>query len=117
MTDQETFDFVFKKIIEQGKQSMKSISLNYEICAYRGDGGAKCAAGWLIPYDKYTPDMEGNVFDERFCERYNLTFSNVELVKALQRAHDTSYGQYFLHNFKENMKQVAKNFNLEYKLS
>ncbi len=28
-------------------------------CAYRGDDGLKCAAGWLIPDSEYTPNIEG----------------------------------------------------------
>jgi hypothetical protein len=56
---QEVFDFVAKKLIEQGQ---KSASSKADGCAYRGDYGRKCAIGWLIPDSNYDPDIEGNTW-------------------------------------------------------
>lgn len=50
---QQTFDTVVAHLRRQNAQSMLG-----ESCAYRGDGGLKCAVGCLIPDDRYTTDIE-----------------------------------------------------------
>lgn len=54
MTNQELFDTVCSSLIKQGKPSVSSDGR----CLYRSPDGCKCAAGFLIPDDKYDPRME-----------------------------------------------------------
>lgn len=41
-TQQDIFNYVVAHLVEQGKPSVSDNG-----CAYRGDGGCKCAAGWV----------------------------------------------------------------------
>lgn len=60
MTKQETFDIVAKHLLAQNKKALAVFEDNInEGCAYRGADGTKCAAGCLIPDDKYDPTFEG----------------------------------------------------------
>lgn len=52
---QEHFDYVVSNLL---KQNAKSTRENGGLCAYRGEHGRKCAAGWLIPDDKYDRAMD-----------------------------------------------------------
>ena len=58
MTDQEVFDKVVTHLL-----SMKEMSAVDGSCAYRGQGGAQCAVGCLIPDEVYTRKMEGHTVD------------------------------------------------------
>ena len=65
---QETLDFVYAKLKEQG---CKSVNPATGLCAYRGKFGIKCAIGWLIPDEKYNMEMENvsaRVLVSRFPE-------------------------------------------------
>ena len=93
MTPQEIFDHVCSNLIAQGKPSVNS----KRKCMYRGDGGFKCAVGWLIPDEGYTPDLElKSVWFEQVQDALGwrdgatLIVSDVErdLVWRLQQAHD-----------------------------
>jgi hypothetical protein len=79
-TDQETFDFVVEKLMEQGFPSMKG-----GLCVYGEPGGARCAIGHLMG------DQE--------CNRQRTIYEMIQdglvsaprsllLMDALQKAHD-----------------------------
>lgn len=83
---QGVFDFVVKKLREQGRASA-----NRRRCLYRGPHGMKCAVGQMIPDDLYDPKMDD---DGDTCSglRHILPkigqMDNYELLAALQLAHD-----------------------------
>jgi hypothetical protein len=58
-TKQDVFDAVAAFLLDP---NTKRRSLFYTddtaVCAYRGKDGGKCAVGYLIPDEVYTPDME-----------------------------------------------------------
>ena len=89
MSPQEIFDTVCAHL-----RGMKGPSLDeYGNCAYRGVGGAKCAAGVLIPDDVYSPEMEGFAFSELLEIELGKTLldwfeENSYLIHMLQAAHD-----------------------------
>ncbi len=109
--NQEVFDFVVGKIREQGCKS-----IGEDFCAYRGPNGLKCAAGWLIPDEEYTPEMEewGGIAQDNVKKGYASIAKeyfaakgyDTDLVIALQRSHDNIYN--------ENSEIIAKNFGLKY---
>lgn len=86
----------------KGRSTKKRDGGGREICAYRGDGGKKCAMGIFIPDDLYNPNMDDS--KDRFGkDMYASVASTIlthypELVPhmpldshgmaALQRAHD-----------------------------
>lgn len=90
MTQQETFDIVTSKLTEQGCKSISDVGDAGEfICAYRGNRGTRCAAGWLIPNDKYTSAMEGQPAQYYIVARVITDEGhNIDLVSELQRVHD-----------------------------
>lgn len=91
---QATFDIVVLNLRRQGVPSVeKSCRGN---CAYRGEGGNKCAAGWLIPDDAYTVDMEGQLVIDttgkltKVGETLAELGHDAALACVLQEIHDAS---------------------------
>lgn len=91
MTRQETFNTVKEHLL---RQNAKSQCPNPEwregdlMCAYRGEGGRRCAAGCLIPDTLYRRGMEGKTsFTLR--KLFEELGHNVELVDRLQQCHDS----------------------------
>ena len=93
----DIIDLVETKLLEQGAKSVKGGN-DFKIinaCALRGDNGMKCAIGWLIPDDVYTPDLEvenpvlelietGN-YEKCFGEKF---YEKTEILQELQHLHD-----------------------------
>lgn len=105
---QEIFTFVAEALLEQGKPS---ISEN-DACLYRAPDGCKCAAGWLLPDEKYSADMEGKSVD---ALRYFKQFEELKLalISALQRAHDEAAIHIrFIPTLTAELDIVAARFNL-----
>ena len=89
-TMQETYDTVVEHLLKQGGPSM--LKGSNVTCAYRGDNGRKCAAGILIPDDRYHPNMENKsvkAWDVRDVIE-ELGYVNGDLLQRLQEAHDSS---------------------------
>lgn len=113
MTDLELVDFVSSKIIEQGRLARDKNGK----CRYRlHEGGKvyKCAAGHLIPDNKYIVELEGqscyglnkdssrNIVEEILVEEGY----NPYLVRKLQLLHDSAstIEQYILYMAKVKQK-------------
>ena len=60
MTRQESFNHICRNLIAATRPSVYFDNDREEtLCQYRGEAGAKCVVGWLIPDEYYTPLMEG----------------------------------------------------------
>lgn len=62
--EQKTFDHIVKKLRKQGKKSAVLAYRDggvYDRCLFRNDMGARCAIGWCIDDDHYSPDLENKV--------------------------------------------------------
>lgn len=57
-TRQETFDRVAKHLLTQNYKCEEIADDSSSACLYRDGKGGMCAAGCLIPDDKYDPKME-----------------------------------------------------------
>lgn len=79
----EVIDFVKKCLLKQNCKSEKDGQ-----CVYRGDNGAKCAAGHLIPDEDYRPSMEGKGW-RGLIESYKFPKHHRYLIQDLQSIHDT----------------------------
>jgi hypothetical protein len=110
---QEVFDFVCLKVLEQGKPSMRGTG-----CAYRGEGGLKCAVGHLIRDEDYRKEFDSgyivlslcNVFDE------GLGWTNkahLHLLRHLQMAHDDADEDNFLPSFRRTAAVIAEQHHLD----
>jgi hypothetical protein len=107
-TMQETFDTVVAHLRQQGCKAITRM----EGCFYRDELGRKCAAGCLIPDDKYTPDIE-----RRACVEGSLAGTLVRslghdliLVRRLQIVHD----DVGVEDWEAELLKVADKFNLTY---
>lgn len=57
---QALFDTVLTKLREQKVAAGTVTARGNFVCRYRGDNGAKCAVGHLIPDENYDPEFEGS---------------------------------------------------------
>lgn len=110
MTAQEVFDKVATHLLKQGVCSADDD--NDRECLYRGPNGTMCAAGALIPDDKYDPILEGfPVTDPRVWSVLGLDDCLKVLVFELQCVHDTRR-YYDKPNFVTGLRDVALTFGL-----
>ena len=86
-TAQQVFDQVVAHLRKQGERSYAPLKGNElaRRCAYRGEGGLKCAAGCFIADDEYDPEMEN--IQWRSLADGVLTPGDHRLIKV-PRAHD-----------------------------
>lgn len=134
MTPQEIFDTVARALIEQGRPSILINNSKGIDCVYRGLDGLKCAAGHLMPNRAYRKGMENTSVDDIafFEKRFGVDTEEMNLLKALQNAHDLinfsnnltfdemnireTYLQdpvLWMREWKQEMHKVAKKFNLD----
>lgn len=103
-TSQEVFDIVYKHLLTQNEQARR-ITCRYKI--EDDDKVLKCAAGCLIPDEKYSSEMEGKMWNELVS--LNLVPSNhFPLIQRLQVIHDT----YPVDQWEKELKVVAADFGL-----
>lgn len=122
MTLQEIFDKSCGGIIAQGGPAIQD-----NRCCYRTVTGRKCAAGQLIPDDKYSSAMEGKLVNyDAVSDACGITAENQVLINCLQKAHDSSAfdgegvvergyvrdDSEFLRIFKAKALKIAENFKL-----
>lgn len=123
---QEVYDFVYKKIIEQGKASIADDNM----CSYRSENGCMCAAGHLITnedmfiateYDSNINTMGIRSLSIAIGIDPNDHDNEIDFIRSLQDAHDEAAyylgnrvnDETFLHNYKVNMNLVAKCYSLK----
>ena len=122
LTDQEIFDKVLVHLREQGKRA----TLEKAGCAYRGDKGAMCAIGCLIPDHLYDPRIENRTIDSINIESGLDVFHDILfraglhgdakrylLLSHLQHAHDFALG-HSLDVWELEMQRIADQYSLTY---
>lgn len=105
---QEIFDQVSQHLLKQNAQSIKTYDSGYNMCAYRGNDGTKCAAGVLISDTEYTENMDGNTWIE-LVEKGIVPRENVYLIRCLQTLHDLEQPSLW----KEGLEDIAEQHNLK----
>lgn len=128
-TRQETFDIAVTGVLGQGGQSIHEEGH----CVYRNEKGRKCAAGHLIPDDRYDESLEYASVCEIAIDRCSETgiFSytvgrltrvgdiirdeghDLDLVCYLQSAHDNLVQRASIDALKINFLEVAADFDLD----
>jgi hypothetical protein len=102
MTNQEAFETVAKHLLAQGRRSQLSpeqveavtLTKGYapsSTCVYRGEDGAKCAVGCLIPdevYDKNMEDKSVSLIAASGPLKDLFKELDMTLLGRLQRLHD-----------------------------
>ena len=115
MNHQEAFDIAARHLLVQGKRSLTSDGA----CAYRGEGGLKCAIGALIPDDQYDPKMEnwevGIILTESFCPPILKSQDLKEdFLQDMQGIHDAA-SEYFgdvVQDLRSGFIALAEKWNL-----
>lgn len=105
---QRLFDNAWNGLKSQGFE--RSVN-DMETCVYRGVGGRKCALGWSISDDKYTPDMDSRDVENASARTdavlaacgVSTDFDMCTFTAKLQRCHDNAY-------FHDEMKYRLRNF-------
>ena len=105
-TAQEVFDWIVYNLRKQGDRSMQGNG-----CAYRGRDGLKCAAGWCIADDEYTPTLENWRWKELAFQNAKVPVEHACLIQGLQTVHDDvdAYD-----SWEDGFDTVASQFNLTY---
>jgi hypothetical protein len=112
-TAQEVFDFIAAHLLRQDRKAGVTIEGGFS-CRYKDASGAKCAAGSLIPDDKYVPQMEERPWFGTYCKKAGVTqafeFSenHAGLINSLQALHDNDN----VGTWKANLSYLAKRYEL-----
>lgn len=139
-TQQEAFDYVWTKLIEQGAPSALTDKFGFVSCKYRDPKGNRCAIGHLIADEDYISDWEGTGpipvvkhialhrgVDFKDVPHLEINPVNESLSAAfyteLQRCHDLAARTFvvkgkeaYLKALKENMKRLASSYDLSTKV-
>lgn len=124
MNEQEIFTKVWIGLESQGWQ--KSVAVKYypdskDMCQYRGHNGMKCAAGHLIPDEKYKREMESKrihaiLEDHPDLFGEPLDKSIISFLDLLQRLHDDfgvpCEGSLNTRSMRDSFEAIAKVRNL-----
>ncbi len=132
---QELFDFVFKKVYEQGKkataQATATTGCTYETCVYESPDGSRCAIGHLMPDEvaEVFGSVRGDLFElqdyinnsDKYYKPAFKKFVGVlnkydDLCDALQGAHDAASTTNFKRAYKTLMIGVADQYELSDKI-
>lgn len=110
MTQQEIFNTVATKLLAQGVASASADGK----CLYRGPNGTKCAAGHLIPDEKYNPSMESRPSTNPAVHRaLGIDDADKWLVRELQGAHDDELRVSGIDVWKRKMLGIAAYYKLD----
>jgi len=117
-TMQKAFDTAVNGIIAQGSQS--TLSDDATTCAYRGDGGKKCAVGFLISDDQIIDYLikEGSTPHDFPSDLIAEILPGVRTGDAttfldeLQSVHDNCSSMNFISDFKSRANEFALKWDL-----
>ena len=110
-TEQEVFDQAAKHLLTQMERARhNSIGCQYRL---KLDDGTilKCAVGCLIADDEYKSSIEGQLYGSynfNIFFRFKDEAPHLTLLRSLQNLHDN----YTVDEWKEKLKQIATDFNL-----
>jgi len=100
-TAQDVFETVARHLLTQNKKSTQDGH-----CCYRGEYGTKCAAGVLIPDERYDPKMDSRNSTgwDNIIYAYEFSTMHSSLINALQYLHDNNHPE----TWKEHLKHLAR---------
>ena len=106
MNNQEVYDKVKSHLLSQGRKSLDARGK----CAYRGDNGAMCAVGVLIPDDMYNRGMEGAACSTSELRGVlDMLEIDPRLAQELQYIHDRALPNIW----PDELKALARHFRLQ----
>jgi hypothetical protein len=111
LTKQEAFDRMVRGLRDQG---WRKSTFPDGRCAYRGEGGLKCAIGHLIPDEKYTSNMDnawspyGVLCEVKISVEDQRPWS---FLSDCQNAHDDAHNRLDMH---QRLQAVAAEYSLTF---
>lgn len=99
---QDVFNQVATHLLTQNAPSIRGLG-----CAYRGEGGMKCAAGCLIADEEYDVGMEMLTW-EGLSDQDGFPKGHQRLIQALQNVHDS----HRVSEWREQLQKIAGQFEL-----
>lgn len=110
-TEQQVFDQVARHMLTQNTKAINYLG----VCKYRfrlnDNTIIKCAVGFLIADDEYSQEMEGKLYGSFSFNKFfgfKGEAPHLTLLRSLQNLHD----KYPASTWKEELKQIATDFNL-----
>lgn len=113
MTQQEAFDKVWQWFVVEGHG--KSMTADRSSCAYRGEGGRKCAIGVLLSDESCARILNNMAVDAspQIRELSELQGLGLPFLRDLQQAHDcTAYAEHFTLDIKQRLTKLAATYGL-----
>ena len=87
-SQQEIFTLVLESLKAQGERAID----DHCHCRLRGVGGTKCAVGFLIPDQEYSPNFDtADFLQTEKVKDFPEIFENYGLMHRLVSLHDTDY--------------------------
>lgn len=109
---EQVFEYIAVCMLGQNDKSLSKKS-NDVICAYRGDHGKRCAAGFCMSDDEYLKEMEGQSIDLVLRE-FSVDFRNaMPVLIKMQGLHDDSDPSEWPLKIKESCMEM---FNVDFTL-
>lgn len=111
---QTIFNTVVLHLFRQGQRSLGPTNWP----AYYGRAGRRCAAGILIPAERYDPKMEGKSYDW-VANSYKIlpaairTPAAVRFISSLQDVHDTAANWHSTDRLRTACRLVAEAYDLD----
>lgn len=96
MNNQEIFDIVWNGLKSQKferSMAVPSFSLGPMTCAYRGENGRKCAAGWLISDKEHSDPYNFEPIHNHPWFKENFNEAQLNFIRSLQLSHDENETQ------------------------
>lgn len=109
-TAQEVFDFIVAHLRQQNAKSQTEENDDgIQDCLYRYKG-LKCAAGCLIPDEKYDVGMEGKAWMGVVSD-YKIASNHGDLITSLQATHD----RVLIEDWESSFLDTAIQYNVIYR--
>lgn len=84
---QEIFNEIATHLLKQNAKS--ALNDEWGTCAYRGEDNMRCAAGCIIPDNKYDFDWENHLVTEIGWFLTNFAKDQLAVIKGCQTIHDS----------------------------
>ncbi len=107
-TAQKIFNKVYKHLLTQGRRSEVTLPDGSSVCLYRGPDNTKCAAGCLIPDDRYNKNMENKPW-RSIIGAFPEFKDHEHLIDRLQILHDAVHTS----DWETSLTRLASEFNLK----
>ena len=120
---QDIYDTAVAGLASQGFQPAYNTEYGGPSCAYRGTEGRKCAIGWCIPDELYSPAMEHKNIKALLVGSFKDSLQGLfpdsistDTLLELQKCHDNYVAASEATNVVEMMRKHLRIFGLEHNL-